>query len=230
MITDYAKSVRANLLNISRREGISFQAIVTRYIHERFLWRLSHSRYRENFCLKGGALIYGIQRLSARPTLDIDLLGIDIKNDISLMHKVFDEIFAKEYDDTILSLPESMHIRELMENRRYLGLRITVDVHLDTMKEKLSVDIGFGYVITPSYKRMDYPTLLEAGDRIAINAYSIETVIAEKFEAMISLSLSNSRMKDFFDVFNFLENNQYDANILETALLATLRNRGINYI
>lgn len=231
MITNYAKSVRAKLLNISRNEGISFQTIVTRYIHERFLQRLSESTYNDKFYLKGGALIYGIQHLSARPTLDIDLLGVGIQNDIALIHQTFEEILRnRDYKDAVEFLPESIQVVELMENRRYVGMRITTDVHLDTMKEKLSIDIGFGDIVIPSSYKMEYPTLLEGSNPISIYAYSIESVIAEKFEAMISLSLSNSRMKDFFDVFILLENHIYEADILKIAIKATFKNRGTSYI
>lgn len=119
---------------------------------------------------------------------------------------------------------DKITVREIMEQRRYAGLQIKVPASLGTMKQLIKIDIGFGDVVTPIPGIMTYPTLLEM-DAPEIKAYSVETIIAEKFEAMIDLAEANSRMKDFYDVYQLLSKKRFDPNTLQEAILQTFKRR-----
>lgn len=143
-ITNYGKSVHDRLLNISKSRNLSYQTIVSRYIQERLLYRLSISRYRDHFFLKGGALIYAFGGLDARPTVDIDFLGERISRDIATLSEVFKEVCGINYEpDGVTFDIESMTAEELMLNKEYNGVRIQVKAALHSMRESVSMDIGF---------------------------------------------------------------------------------------
>lgn len=232
--SNYDKRLRQintrRLLNISRKEQLSFQMILSRYIQERFLYRVSVSEYASKFLLKGGALLYVFDLFAARPTLDIDLLGIGVKNSLPNMKNIFSEICSiNEESDGVTFDVESLEVMELMANKKYRGVRITVPVRLHSMKENLSIDIGFGDIVTPSPVQIEYPLLLDDKPAATLLAYSPETIVAEKFDAMISLSENNSRMKDFFDVYRFIQRGNLNSAILEEAITGTFVNRGTKY-
>jgi predicted nucleotidyltransferase component of viral defense system len=219
-------SIRAKLLAISKREGLSFQLILLRYLHERFLYRLSISEYVENFVLKGGSFIYAVQGLSTRPTKDIDLLGKGIDKDLENLRNVLSEIVNTEYsEDFVWFNVKEMKIESIAEKNLYNGIRFVFDAGFDTIQQKVQLDIGFGDVVTPEPVFLDYPVLLPDNPVPRISAYSMETVIAEKFQAMIELATLNSRMKDFYDVYNLLTESSIDKGLLQNAIDATFRNR-----
>ena len=187
-------SIQDRLRNVAKLTGKDFQLILTRYFQERLLFRLSQTPHRDNFCLKGGTLLYALERETSRPTLDIDLLSLEIRIDKELFDDIFREICGfLHLEDGVQFDYEKITVEEIMEQRRYAGLQIKVPVSLGTMRQLMKIDIGFGDVVTPKPDFMVYPTLLDM-DAPEIKAYSRETVIAEKFEAMIDLSESNSRM------------------------------------
>jgi len=230
MTTNYGKSIHDRLLNISRKEKLSFQMILSRYIQERFLYRVSVSEYSSKFLLKGGALLYVFDLFAARPTLDIDLLGVGVNNSLPNMKDIFTEICSiSEESDGVIFDVAALDVQELMANKKYRGVRITVPVSLHSMREILSIDIGFGDIVTPSPVQIEYPLLLDDKPAASLLAYSAETVVAEKFDAMISLSENNSRMKDFFDVYRFIRRGNLDKSILEEAISVTFSNRGTSY-
>lgn len=227
---DYGKSVKAKLLNLSKAEGLPYQPLLIRYVQERLLYRLAQSKYKNRFYLKGGALLYAHEQLKARPTLDIDFLGSSINNDKKIIEEAFSEICGipcKE-DGTVFDT-DSIETEEINENRVYKGIRLHVTAQLDTARQKIAMDIGFGDVITPEPQELEYPLLLDGLPAVSIMAYSLETVVAEKFQAMIELSENNSRMKDFYDLYTLLYNNTLDSDMLEKAIHATLKNRGTVY-
>lgn len=227
---DYGKSVKAKLLNLSKVEGLPYQPLLIRYVQERLLYRLAQSKYKNRFYLKGGALLYAHEQLKARPTLDIDFLGSNINNDKKIIEKAFSEIcgiFCKE--DGIIFDTDSIETEEINENRVYKGIRLHVTAQLDTIRQKIAMDIGFGDVITPEPQELEYPPLMDGLPTVSIMAYSLETVVAEKFQAMIELSENNSRMKDFYDLYTLLHHNTLDSDTLEKAIHATLKNRGTVY-
>lgn len=227
---DYGKSVKAKLLNLSKAEGLLYQPLLIRYVQERLLYRLAQSRYKYRFYLKGGALLYAHEKFKARPTLDIDFLGNSIANDKKIIEEVFSEICGMSCEkDGIRFDMATIEMEEINESRLYKGIRLHVTARLDTACQKIAMDIGFGDVITPEPLELEYPLLLEDLPSVNIMAYSLETVVAEKFQAMIELSENNSRMKDFYDLYTLLHNKTIDGVLLEKAIHATLKNRGTVY-
>lgn len=195
---DYGKSVRARLLNLAQKEKYDYQLLLVRYIQERLLYRLSQSRFKHCFFLKGGALLYAYERLKARPTLDIDFLADRINRDKNYIKIVFQEICSLEcQEDGVFFGTDTLEAKEITINKEYHGVSVTVIAHLDSIKQFISIDIGFGDVIVPKAMSLDYPMLLDEILEVNVMAYSLETVVAEKFQAMISLAGANSRMKDF---------------------------------
>jgi predicted nucleotidyltransferase component of viral defense system len=218
-------SIQARLKAIAKQEQTAHQLVLIRYFTERLIYRLSVSAYRKHFCLKGGALLYAHERASSRPTMDLDLLGIHISGDQEEMKSVFQSICRIEcLEDGVLFLHETLETSEIRKEGRYSGVRIKIDGRLGNIRQVSQIDIGFGDTITPAPVEMSYPTLLPM-PAPEILAYSLETVIAEKFEAMISLAAQNSRMKDFYDGYHLLENFEIDRTTLRTAIQNTFRQR-----
>ena len=224
-----ATSIRAKLLNIARKENIAFQVILLRYIHERFLYRLSISKYANSFFLKGGNFIYAIEGLLARPTKDIDLLGQEISNDMDNLKNAIVEIAnTKCKEDFVIFNTKTISIEAITEKNLYNGVRLKLNASFDTTKQNIQIDIGFGDTIIPKPITLDYPTLLPDVPAPKLTAYTLETVIAEKFHAMVVLSSLNSRMKDFYDVYNLLTKHKIDYLNLEKAITTTFQVRETN--
>lgn len=209
-----------------KNDNQMYQLLAIRYIQERLLYRLSRSRYCDRFCLKGGALLYAYEQFNARPTMDIDFLGNNINRDVEEIRSVFMEIVSIDIpEDGITFDANKITAEEITVNKEYHGVRLTITAQIDTMVQPVSMDIGFGDVVTPAPQVIDYPTLIYGLPIPSIYAYSLETVIAEKFEAMISLSVDNSRMKDFFDVYGLLKHHDIDMKVLGQAISATFATR-----
>ncbi|MDX2247311.1 MAG: nucleotidyl transferase AbiEii/AbiGii toxin family protein [Bacteroidia bacterium] len=218
-------SIQARLKAIAEQENTAYQLVLIRYFTERLMYRLSTSTYRQHFCLKGGVLLYAHERESSRPTMDLDLLGLHISNDQEQMKAVFQTICQIECpEDGVSFLHETIEASEIKKEGRYSGVRIKIDGRLGNIRQMSQIDIGFGDIATPAPVEMIYPTLLPM-PAPKILAYSLETVIAEKFEAMITLAAQNSRMKDFYDVYRLLENFEIHDAILRTAIQNTFRQR-----
>jgi predicted nucleotidyltransferase component of viral defense system len=196
---------------------------------ERLLYRLSISNYNEKFILKGGLLLYIHLEDRARPTRDVDFLARRIANDAESISKDFQEICKIECDDGLMYDGEHLLSEKIKEDADYEGLRVKIVGYLERSKETLQFDIGFGDVVVPKPVMMEYPVLLDMNCP-EIHTYSIESVIAEKFEAMISLALLNSRMKDFYDIFTLSEKFNFDGRVLYEAIFETFQRRGTNLI
>ena len=224
------KSVRARLLNISKTYGEKdgFMKLLVRYLHERLIYRISVSKYRENFFLKGGSLLFAYNGMKGRPTQDIDFLAAKISRDAARLKEIFAEIcqIGCEEDGVIFDAA-SIRTAEITQERKYPGTRVIIVAHLDTIVQQISADIGFGDVIVPAPVDLDYPVFLDTTPPISIKAYSLETVVAEKFHAMVEKDTENSRMKDFFDCYQILiyQSNLIDEAFLEDAIRATFENR-----
>ena len=229
-IKNYGKSIRARLLNVAKQEDVFYQTILTRYFQERMLYRISQTRYRENFYLKGGALMYAYERFAARPTLDIDFLGTHISNDGERIAEAFREICAVGCkEDGVLFAGDKIVSQNITEFKDYHGVRLSIPVAMDTIAQVLTMDVGFGDVVTPHPVSLNYPLLLEGLPEASILAYSTETVIAEKMHAIIDLADQSSRMKDYYDIHHLLTSFQYDTAILQDAINRTFENRHTSY-
>ena len=203
-IKNYGKSNRTKLLNLSRQtKGADYNLILLRFVQERFLYRLSLSAYRENFFLKGGALLYAHERFAARPTRDMDFLGDHINRDKENIKRIMLEIcsIACEEDGVTFECgDDDIWLEDITVEQEYNGTRVHMTARMDTIVQSFSIDVGFGDVIVPQPAHLDYPLLIEGLPAVNVEAYSLETVVAEKFQTMIDRGTINSRMKDFFDV------------------------------
>lgn len=224
MIKNIAHSVQARLLNLSKAKGVPYQHIVTRYFQERLLYRLSHSKFRDNFILKGGALLYAHNEEAARPTLDLDFMGARISREKENLLNVFREVYCIEDSDGVDFREETLTTEDIAGEKKYPGVRLGILAALGTIHQVVSMDIGFGDVIVPEPVNLDYPTLLDNNSEIRLMAYSIETVIAEKLQTMVDRYLNNSRMKDFFDVWMLLSGG-VEVGSLKEAIISTFANR-----
>jgi len=225
-----AKSIRAVLKNIADKEKIDFQLIVIRYLHERLLFRIANSAYVNNFFLKGGSLLYAIEGLHTRPTMDIDMLAKYIIDDKKTLENIFKNICSIKYNDDCVNFDAANIIAtDIAEEKKYSGIRLQIKSQFDTIKQIIQIDIGFGDVIIPAPVMISYPAMLQELDSPDIMAYSIETVIAEKFHAMIALGVFNSRMKDFFDVYVLIKNRKINNESLCEAILQTFRRRDTDF-
>ncbi len=196
-----AESVRTRLKNYAALSGKPMQEILTLYGLERTIYRLSISEYSERFTLKGGILLYAFFSGDfARTTSDIDLLAKNISNSITCVRNIFEDIFSIECDDALKYDLSTLDVRETAENREYHGVNISVKAFLDRTTVPVSIDIGFDDVIYPERIKMEFPVLLDMAVP-EINAYSVYSVISEKFEAIVSLGDANSRYKDFYDIY-----------------------------
>ncbi len=190
------------------------------------LYRLSISSYKEHFILKGGILLYALYKGNyVRGTADVDFLGCTIPNTIIDITNAFKEVFSIECpQDGIRFELDSLRIVKIAEFKKHVGINVSISGYLDKTKLRVSIDIGFGDVIFPSKILMEYPTLLDQ-EIPHIFAYSIESVISEKFEAIVSLGKANSRMKDFYDICILSKSIQFSGEILKAAIEETFNNR-----
>lgn len=225
-----AVSIKTRLLQESKAAGMDYMKILVRYLHERLLYRVSISPYREQLLLKGSALLYAYERWDARPTLDIDLMGRRLSNNEENIRQVVTEICGMDCpEDGVVFDAKSIRLQLIAVEKKYPGLCVTMDAHIDSICQMLSIDIGFGDVVTPEPVPLDYPTILEGVPEANLLAYSLETLIAEKFHAMVDRDEQNSRMKDFYDVYQLFTKQYVDEALLEEAIRNTFRNRGTVY-
>lgn len=224
------ESTKAKLKNKAVRDNRSYDEVLTVYGLERMLYRLSISPYKQHFVLKGGILLYALlyalyQGNYMRGTADVDLLGDNVSNQIEDIKTIFTEVFSIECpEDGIHFDLDSLSAIQIAEFKKYAGIHVSVDGYLDKTKLRVNIDIGFGDVIFPSSVMMEYPTLLDQ-KRPMVLAYSIESVIAEKFEAIVSLGKANSRMKDFYDIFVLSKTMDFFGERLLSAISETFENR-----
>jgi predicted nucleotidyltransferase component of viral defense system len=215
-------SVRQRLMNLARARKEEFGLILTRFGIERLLYRLSQSEYRSVFVLKGALLFELWTNRPHRPTRDLDLAGRH-GNTVAGMKNVFAEICAQPVESDGLAFdPKAVRAETIREELAYQGVRVRCLARLGNARIPLQVDVGFGDVITPGPVRLDYPTLLDF-PAPRLQAYPRETVVAEKFHALVKLGLTNSRMKDFYDLWTLARDFEFDGRVLTQAVEATFR-------
>lgn len=220
-----AASIKDKLKNRSKESGKTIQELLVSYGLERTIYRLSVSRYKENFTLKGGIFLYAVFGGDfARATTDIDLLAQKISNDAEDMKAVFADIFSLEADDPLCFDLKSLKAKAITEFKEYHGVNISIIALLERTRIPVSIDIGFGDVIYPDRAELDFPVLL-SDESPRIYAYSLYSSAAEKFEAIVSLAYDNSRFKDFYDLYLLAVSHDFDGNALEKAVRETFINR-----
>ncbi len=227
---NYGKSVKTRLLNLMNETGYKYLYLLARYFNERLLYRVSVSQYKDNFLLKGGSLLYAMDGLNARPTIDVDFMAERISRNREFLTKVFQEILGIVCDeDGVTFDTENITMEPITVEKKYPGTRFFFTAHMDSIVHKMSVDIGFGDVVTPYPASIDFPLLLPNIPSVNLQAYSLETVIAEKFHTMLDRDEYNSRMKDFFDCYQLLTKRELHDETLYDAIKATFDNRELEY-
>jgi predicted nucleotidyltransferase component of viral defense system len=219
---DIGASVRARLLNLARERGQVLDLLLTRYALERLLYRLSLSVHRNRFVLKGAMLVTTWFEDPHRPTRDLDLLGYGDPS-TEAMSIVWKEICGTVVDDGIRFDSEALRIAPIREELEYGGLRIRTTATMARAQIAVTIDIGFGDAVEPGVEEIDLPVLLDLPVP-RLRAYARETVIAEKFHAMIVRGLANSRLKDFYDVWVLSKHYTFDTRLAQ-AIAATFRRR-----
>ena len=219
-----ADSIKARLRNLAENENKPFDYLLMHYFIERLLFRLSISEYSDNFILKGGLLLYAMLDNDARATRDIDFLARQIENAPEELVRIFSIICSIDTDDAINFDTSTITAQRIKEDADYEGVRIKLTAFLDKSRQILQFDVGYGDIIVPQPLEVEYPSLLDM-ERPRLTAYSKESVIAEKFEAMLALAEVNSRMKDFYDIYTLCHTYSFDGGILYEAIRQTLERR-----
>jgi len=221
---DLAASVRARLLNMAKAEQTDFNAVLVRYALERFLYRLGQSAHAEHFVLKGAMLFNLWYAMPHRPTRDVDLLGFGASDLVSIA-QTFREIVSVVAADGMVFDPASVVVDEIRKNAGYAGARVLVSAELARARCKVQVDIGFGDAVTPGPVSATYPVLLADFAAPQLRTYPIYTVVAEKLHAIVLLGMTNSRLKDYLDLWVLLKHETLDTATLATAVAATFKRR-----
>ena len=217
-------TVRDRLKNISLKRKLDFQFVLTRYALERFLYRLSKSKYKNQFVLKGALLFMIWSEEQFRSTKDLDLMGLVEESSENLRGAV-EEICRLDVEaDGMIYDATTVTMREIREEQEYQGQRVKLTARLGNARIPLQIDIGFGDVIVPGAVETYFPSLLEM-QKPLIKTYPKETVVAEKLQAMVVLGMQNSRMKDFYDLYIFANQFQFDGETLVEAISSTFKRR-----
>jgi predicted nucleotidyltransferase component of viral defense system len=217
-------SIRARLLTLAREKGQAFDLLLTRYGLERLLYRLSISPHGDRFVLKGAMLLTRWFDDPHRATRDVDLLGYGDPSPEQVL-AVFREICANDLGDGVTFDVTALRVDLIRDELEYGGLRLRTTATLAGARITIVVDIGFGDAVEPGLEEIDLPVLLDL-PMPHLRAYPRETVIAEKFQAMVALGLANSRMKDFYDIWVLSKSHEFHGNRLARAIAATFARRG----
>ena len=222
-VKNVAASMRARLYELSKQRKEDFQFVLTRWVAERFLYRLSVSRQHDQFVLKGATLFLIWKGELPRPTRDVDFLAYG-PADIESVVKTIREICSLRADDGIDFDLDEIRARAIREPAEYDGVRVFVNAVLDKAKVTVQIDIGYGDVVDPSPVETKLPVMLDL-PAPSLRTYPPEVVIAEKLQAMIHLGIANSRMKDFFDIWMLSREQTFLMSRLRRAIVATFQRR-----
>lgn len=226
--SDIGASVIARLKNKAQKEGLQLQLLLNLFCQEEFLRRIGKSRFSENLILKGGFLLYSLSGFKSRPTTDADYLLKNQSNDIENIKEIISEIALISNEDDFIKF-EIKSLEPIAEQREYNGIRVNMIGCIRNTKTPFSVDIGVGDVVIPPPSKMLLPVILDDFEKPNVFTYSLETTIAEKFDAIISRMELTSRMKDFFDIYYLSNTNDFDGRKLQEAIFETLQNRHTVY-
>ena len=215
-------SLKAKIRNIAKKNNISAQAVLQNYLMSRFLYRLSLTKYKEKFVIKGGMLISSIVGIEHRATMDLDttLRNLPLNEDSIL--EAFENICAVSVDDGILFLYDS--IAPIREDDEYGGYRVSFFASFGKIKAPMSMDVSTGDVITPGAAKHEFFDILDDGLTFELWSYPIETILAEKVETILSRGVDNTRPRDFYDVC-MLSGFGYDHEVFTDAFRSTALHR-----
>ena len=227
-MADKAASVLAKLKNKAKATGISYQQCLQLFFQEEFLRRLAASPYADNFVLKGGLFIYTLTNFESRATVDVDFLMRGLNNDLARMDIILAEILAVETGNDFVTF-RAEKTQPIALQRKYHGVSTQITGFIKNIRVPFNVDIGVGDIIIPGAERRSIQTQLEGYTQPAVLTYSLESTVAEKFDAILQRFELTGRMKDFYDIYYLSRTFDFDGAKLQLAIQQTLHNRGTTY-
>ena len=227
-MADMAASVLARLKNKAKESGRSYQLCMQLFCQEEFLRRLEKSEYAENLVLKGGLFIYSLTDFDSRVTVDVDFLLRRIPNTPEQLKMILEKIIAVDTGNNFVTF-EIKDIAPIAVAKKYAGIGASIIARIKNTKTPFSIDFGVGDIIVPKQEKRKIPTQLSDFDAPMVNTYSIETTVAEKIDAILSLMEFSSRMKDYYDIYYLANKFDFDGVTLTEALKKTFENRNHNF-
>ena len=224
-MADIAASVLARLKNKAKESGRSYQLCLQLFCQEEFLRRLEKSQYTENLVLKGGLFIYSVTDFDSRVTVDVDFLLRNVPNTPERLQTVIETIISTPTNNDFVNF-EIKDIAPIAVAKKYAGIGVSLVARIKNTKTPFSIDFGVGDVIVPKQQKRRIPTQLDNFTAPTVNTYSLETTIAEKIDAILSLMEFSSRMKDYYDIYYLANKFDFDGKVLSEALKKTFDNRG----
>lgn len=224
-MADMVASVLSRLKNKAKESGRSYQLCLQLFCQEEFLRRLGKSKYADNLILKGGLFIYSVTDFDSRVTVDVDFLLRKIPNTPEQLKTILEEIIGVPTENAFITF-EIKDIAPIAIQKKYAGIGASLVAYIKNTKTPFSIDFGVGDVIVPKQEKRKIPTQLADFTAPMVNTYSLETTIAEKLDAILSLMAFSSRMKDYYDIYYLANKFDFDGKILTEALKKTFENRG----
>ncbi len=224
MIIKTSRQLKDKVANIAAGDSKKAQMLIRKYMMERFLVRIASSEYKNNFILKGGMLVSAILGVEARATMDIDTTVRSLPLTKENATSVITEIMSIKLDDNLSF--EIKNVEDIMEEHDYSGVRFTITVVLEKLKDTIKIDVSTGDIIVPEAIEFSYPSMF-GDERIYIWSYNLETMLAEKLETIVARDTANTRMRDFYDIHTLWAEKSDDINvkILKSAIITVARKR-----
>ena len=227
-MADIAASVLARLKNRAKASGISYQQCLQLFMQEEFLRKLSKSGYHDHLILKGGLFIYTLTNFESRATIDVDFLLQGYSNSIDTVQGLIEKILATPTGNNYIEMT-AKGFEEISPQRKYHGISAQIMGRIKNVRVPFNVDIGVGDVIIPKAEQREIQTQLPDFNCPVIKTYSLESTIAEKFDAILQRFELTGRMKDFYDIYYLSRRFDFDGERLQTAVFETLQCRGTPY-
>lgn len=228
LMADKARSILDRLKAKARNKDKSFQLLLQLFCQEEFLRRVQHCKYNKNLVLKGGLYLYSLSNFEGRPTMDIDFELQQYLNSITDIEHMIKDIISVETGNNYVKF-NIVRITPIAEQRKYNGVRIKMIGNIKNTRTPFNIDLGVGDIIVPKPEKKNVPTQLNDFEEPEVLCYSLESTVAEKFDAVISRMELSSRMKDYYDLFYLAHSYKFDAGTLKDAIIQTLKNRGTYY-
>ena len=227
-MADIAASVLARLKNKAAESGRSYQLCLQLFCQEEFLRRLEKSKYAENLVLKGGLFLYSLTDFDSRVTVDVDFLLRKIPNTPEQLRGILEEIIAVHTGNDFVAF-EIKDVAPIAVAKKYAGIGVSIVARIKNTRTPFGIDFGVGDVIVPKQEKRKIPTQLDDFVAPTVNTYSIDTTVAEKIDAILSLMEFSSRMKDYYDIYYLANKFDFDGATLTEALKKTFENRGHSF-
>ena len=227
-MADIGASVLARLKNKAAESGRSYQLCMQLFCQEEFLRRVEKSRYADNLVLKGGLFLYTLTNFDSRVTVDVDFLLRQMPNTPEQLQAVLEEIIATDTGNDFITF-EIKSVEPIAIAKKYAGIGASMIARIKNTRTPFSIDFGVGDVIVPQQEKRTIPTQLPDFEAPTVNTYSLETTVAEKMDAILSLMEFSSRMKDYYDLYYLANHFEFDNAVLAEAMRKTFANRGHHF-